>query len=388
MSSSHKIPIEIFPVPPGVIPSSNPSPAESEQVRVHRIQFYKAAIDFKKKETSSNKHRQHQYPDIDFKFPEAADSDTVKKIINNYFDPLPPQECNFLLGDKVLSRKRYNFTIDVILNCGEGCNGMAGAGRDGLNAAELRTYLRKNSPFTTKVDSILREATGKYVVRVAENRYVLYKTPKPSKKYGTSTDLLRVIQGNYSSVLFFLLLLYIFHHLISPICDNFLYSYYSVDELYDLSKYHHELTGCLGVQRTKNQVRDSVDMPVYAITAYRKTCFSCQAIIPQPIPRHHSGTNNPIKSDGFRDRFQYDLVDMRTNPCKNHLDVEMNYIGHLRDHFTGFSCFHALPDRSPLHSGPEVAREFGVIGYSLIFQSGKKQLTIDSTIIILHLILF
>lgn len=139
-----------------------------------------------------------------------------------------------------------------------------------------------------------------------------------------------------------------------------------------MSKYHHELTGCLGVQKSKNEVRDKVDMPIYAINAYRKTCFTCQAVIPQPIKRHHPGTEKPIISEGFRDRFQYDLIDMRTNPCKNHFGVEMNYIGQLRDHFTGFSMFHALPDKSPLSSGPEVAREFGVVGYPLLYQSGMS----------------
>lgn len=189
---SFRIPIEISPVPPGANPNSNPSPAESEQIRLHRIQFYNMAMEIKKKEALDKKSRLTDFPDIDFKFPEAADAVTVKKIINGYFDALSPQRCNVLLGDKVLSRKRYNYTLDVVLHCGEGC-----PGRDGLSASELRTYLRKNSPFTTKVDNILRGSTGKYYARVVEGKYVLYKTPRPSKKYGTTEDILRVIAGKF-----------------------------------------------------------------------------------------------------------------------------------------------------------------------------------------------
>lgn len=90
------------------------------------------------------------------------------------------------------------------------------------------------------------------------------------------------------------------------------------------------------------------------------------------------GAKNPIYSVQFRDRFQADLVDYRSNPQKDVYGIEMKWLLVLKDHFTKFTMLRPIARKEAKLVAHELSFMFGVLGYPLIFQTDNgKEFTAD-----------
>ena len=86
-------------------------------------------------------------------------------------------------------------------------------------------------------------------------------------------------------------------------------------------------------------------------------CFSKQ----RAATTRHVGAVTPIISNGFRDRFQIDLMDFSRDP-KVINGVEYKYVLGIKDHFTKFSYFRALRNKEAETVMPEVKHYCALMG--------------------------
>ena len=103
------------------------------------------------------------------------------------------------------------------------------------------------------------------------------------------------------------------------------------------------------------------------VNAYIDLCPVCNQ--QQPIIQARRGAAKPIVSHQFRDRFQVDLIDMRTKRKKNIHGVLMRWIMTVKDHSTGLTYLAALPKKQPQFVAHELDLLFGFIGYPSIFHT-------------------
>jgi hypothetical protein len=82
------------------------------------------------------------------------------------------------------------------------------------------------------------------------------------------------------------------------------------------------------------------------------------------------GARKPIISSEFRDRFQVDLIDMRTLRRKDVYGNMMRWIMTVKDHSTGLIYLVALPGKSAKYIAAELEKYFGFVGYPSIFHTG------------------
>lgn len=78
------------------------------------------------------------------------------------------------------------------------------------------------------------------------------------------------------------------------------------------------------------------------------------------------GAKKPIKSHDFRDRYQVDLIDMRSDPQQDIYGVEMKWIVTCKDHSTGFTVVQAIPKKKAKYVARVLERLFSIIGYPKI----------------------
>jgi transposase InsO family protein len=88
-----------------------------------------------------------------------------------------------------------------------------------------------------------------------------------------------------------------------------------------------------------------------------------------PKVKKLSGAKNPIASAHFRDRFQADLIDYRSNPKMDVNGVEMKWLLVLKDHFTKFTMVRPIARKEAKLVAHELAFMFGVLGYPLVFHT-------------------
>ena len=81
------------------------------------------------------------------------------------------------------------------------------------------------------------------------------------------------------------------------------------------------------------------------------------------------GAAKPINSDNFRDRFQVDLIDMRTRKKKNVHGIMMRWIMTVKDHSTKLTHLSALPLKKAKFVVHELQSLFGLLGYPIIFHT-------------------
>jgi hypothetical protein len=89
------------------------------------------------------------------------------------------------------------------------------------------------------------------------------------------------------------------------------------------------------------------------------------------------GADKPLFSGQFRDCFQINLIDMRTNPATNVYDIVMRYIVTVKDHLTGFVCLNCIPRKRPLFVVYELQHLFGVIGFPYIFHTDNGKILLQ-----------
>jgi len=103
------------------------------------------------------------------------------------------------------------------------------------------------------------------------------------------------------------------------------------------------------------------------VVEFIKTCPACQSknVSIKKLP----GAKKPIISSDFRDRFEIDLIDKRANPQTCIHGIVQRWIMSVKDHFTGFACFEALPRKRPKYVAWYLERLFAVVGYPKIFHT-------------------
>lgn len=147
-----------------------------------------------------------------------------------------------------------------------------------------------------------------------------------------------------------------------------------IDEVFERLHEIHSETGHAGNQAVKNAVdRACLDIPERVVKAFRETCRVCSEANPRN-KKKSKGAKKPIDSSQFRDRFQGDLIDMRSRSEKDVYSVEMKWIFALKDHFTRLVYLRALPSKEAKYVAYEAHHIFGLIGYPVVFQTdnGKE----------------
>lgn len=105
----------------------------------------------------------------------------------------------------------------------------------------------------------------------------------------------------------------------------------------------------------------------HEVMLFIKTCPACRRrnFQPKKLP----GAKKPIISNNFRDRFQVDLIDMRSDPQKDIYGTLMKWICSIRDHFTGFTVIRAIPRKRPKYVAHVLEELWAIIGYPKIFHT-------------------
>ncbi len=78
----------------------------------------------------------------------------------------------------------------------------------------------------------------------------------------------------------------------------------------------------------------------------------------------------PIISSEFCDRFQVDLIDMRTMWKNDVYGVMQHWIMTVKDHSTGLVYLAALPRKTAVFVANEMEKYFGFVGCPHIFHTG------------------
>ncbi len=97
-------------------------------------------------------------------------------------------------------------------------------------------------------------------------------------------------------------------------------------------------------------------------------CFVCHERHPNVPAR--KGAKKPILSSEFRNRFQVDLIDMRTMRKRDVYGQMKRWIMTVKDHSTGLVYLCALPRKMAAFVAAKLEKFFGFVGYPEIFHTG------------------
>lgn len=139
-------------------------------------------------------------------------------------------------------------------------------------------------------------------------------------------------------------------------------------EIFDTIHECHQSVGHKGIGATFSKVSKKYsNITEELCIKFINLCPVC--LEQQPTIAPQKGAARPIRTDDFRDRFQVDLIDMRTKRKKNIYGVEMRWIMTVKDHSTGLTWLVALPFKQPKFVAHELDIIFGLIGYPTIFHT-------------------
>jgi hypothetical protein len=159
--------------------------------------------------------------------------------------------------------------------------------------------------------------------------------------------------------------------------------------VYDAIWESHARIGHLGHDKTHDACTESYYSPTQKLVRiFCQDCFVC--LERQPRVQQHKGAKQPIISSNFRDRFQVDLIDMRTIRKEDVYGQIMRWIMTVKDHSTGLIWLAALPYKKASFVAFELEKYFGFVGYPQIFHTGTFNFTIHFMIVknILVIMLF
>ena len=146
-----------------------------------------------------------------------------------------------------------------------------------------------------------------------------------------------------------------------------------MEQVYDVISKNHSHQG---YQKTK----DAVDKKYWNVTEGEVKLFHklCPVCMTKNLPKKLGpGCVKPIKSFDWRDRFQVDLIDYKTDPQPLWYWVEdspkMKYLMVLKDHFTRLCYAVPIPAKKPEFVACELRKIFQLIGCPLIFQTDNGQ---------------
>ena len=156
------------------------------------------------------------------------------------------------------------------------------------------------------------------------------------------------------------------HVLIHKSCDRIVSSMLDV---YDVIWDFHSRIGHMAQDKTV----DAASETHYSVTQelvklWIQDCPIC--LEKQPSNVVHVGAKKPIISSNFRDRFQVDLIDMRTLRKEDVYGQMMRWIMTVKDHSTQMVWLTALPFKEAKYVAHELEKYFGFVGYPHIFHTG------------------
>ncbi len=95
---------------------------------------------------------------------------------------------------------------------------------------------------------------------------------------------------------------------------------------------------------------------------------------PVAAQTYANGSQKPIRSNGFRDRFQVDLIDFCKMRKRDPFGTVMQWIATVKDHSTGFTHVSAIPRKTAHFVAHRLQEAFGILGYPSIFHTdnGKE----------------
>jgi hypothetical protein len=139
--------------------------------------------------------------------------------------------------------------------------------------------------------------------------------------------------------------------------------------IFDVIHEAHCRLSHLAVDKTLVATKQVFYSPTYELCKiYCKNCNVCME--KQPTVPPSKGAKKPIISSEFRDRFQVDLIDMRTMRKKDMYGVMQRWIMTVKDHSTGLVYVATLPRKTAMFVAAELKKYFGFVGYPHIFHRG------------------
>jgi hypothetical protein len=140
------------------------------------------------------------------------------------------------------------------------------------------------------------------------------------------------------------------------------------EEVFDAISEAHLQVGHKKVGQTNNCVNEKYHNITEAqVKVFRKSCPICSE--EQPRLTMLAGAKKPIMSSNFRDRFQVDLIDMRSSKMKDWNGIMMRWIMVVKDHFTKLVYLRALPYKEAILVAHELSHIMGLLGFPLVFHT-------------------
>lgn len=154
-------------------------------------------------------------------------------------------------------------------------------------------------------------------------------------------------------------------------------------QVFDAIYENHHLVSHLKMNQTCVKVHEKYyNVTEEQVNAFVATCETCNHA--NPVAKAQKGAKKPILSENFRDRFQVDLIDMRSNEMKDVYGNTMRWILTLKDHSTQLTYLQALPRKFARYVAFELDRIFGLIGYPSIFHTDNgKEFTANEILVLL-----
>ena len=140
--------------------------------------------------------------------------------------------------------------------------------------------------------------------------------------------------------------------------------------VFDVIHEAHCRLGHLAVDKTLAATKPVHYSPMYELCKiYCENCYACMEKQPTVPPR--KGAKKPMISSEFCDRFQVDLIDMRTMRKKDDVyGVMQHWIMTVKDHSTGLVYLATLPRKTAMFVANKLEKYFGFVGYPHIFHTG------------------
>jgi hypothetical protein len=140
-------------------------------------------------------------------------------------------------------------------------------------------------------------------------------------------------------------------------------------DVFDVFLSAHSQKGHLKTERTLSAMKPQYYSATYdLVKLFVEDCAVCHQ--KNSGIEKKKGARKPIISSEFRDRFQVDLIDMRTIRKKDVYGHMMRWIMTVKDHSTGLIYLVALPRKKANYVAAELEKYFGFVGYPTIFHTG------------------
>ena len=140
-------------------------------------------------------------------------------------------------------------------------------------------------------------------------------------------------------------------------------------DVFDVFLSAHNQQGHLKTERTLAALKPQYYSATYdLVKLFVEDCAVCHQKNSGIVKK--KGARKPIISSEFRDRFQVDLIDMRTIRKRDIYGKMMRWIMTVKDHSTGLIYLVALPRKTAKYVTAELEKYFGFVGYPTIFHTG------------------